>query len=99
MKVDIRNMCYIICYDISDNKRRNKLSGCLEGWGGRVQESVFEAVLELDLLDQLVKDIQKWINAQSDGVRIYPLCGTCAGKVLRLGVSGPVPGEEKVYVV
>ena len=39
----------IIIYDISDNKRRAKLSKYLQGFGFRVQRSAFEAILEENL--------------------------------------------------
>ena len=90
---------YVISYDINDNKRRRRLSICLDQYGERVQESVFEAVLDRTLLKQMMLDVEKEILASVDAVRIYPLCATCAGKVERLGIPGPVPGEEKVFVV
>ncbi|CAK0751661.1 CRISPR-associated endoribonuclease Cas2 [Gammaproteobacteria bacterium] len=92
-------MRYVICYDVSDNKRRRHLSMCLQAYGDRVQESVFEAVLDRMLFDRMVKDVEKQIQDSTDTVRIYPLCGTCAGKVVRLGIPGPNPGEEVVFVV
>ncbi|MBF0427755.1 MAG: CRISPR-associated endonuclease Cas2 [Magnetococcales bacterium] len=90
---------YVICYDVSDNKRRRHLAVCLDQYGERIQESVFEAVLERPLLKQMIEDVGKQINDKADAVRIYTLCATCAGKVERLGIPGPVPGEEKVFVV
>lgn len=38
-------LLYLITYDISCNKRRQKISDLLEGYGSRVQHSVFECVL------------------------------------------------------
>lgn len=34
-------MFYLICYDIVLDKRRNKVAQMLEGYGLRVQKSVF----------------------------------------------------------
>ncbi|NGZ06554.1 MAG: CRISPR-associated endonuclease Cas2 [Magnetococcales bacterium] len=90
---------YVICYDISDNKRRRRLAICLDQYGDRIQESVFEAVLDRDLLHQMISEISKKIKVNADAVRIYTLCATCAPKVERLGIPGPVPGEETVFVV
>jgi CRISPR-associated protein Cas2 len=36
---------YIAAYDISDNRERDRVSRVLEGYGFRVQESVFECLL------------------------------------------------------
>jgi CRISPR-associated protein Cas2 len=38
-------MLVLVTYDISDNKRRTKLATFLEGYGRRVQKSVFECWL------------------------------------------------------
>lgn len=46
-------MRYIITYDISDNKLRNKLCRILEKYGERVQYSVFE----FELSDQEFKNL------------------------------------------
>jgi CRISPR-associated protein Cas2 len=36
---------YLICYDIVKDSRRTKVAHLLEGYGLRVQKSVFEVVL------------------------------------------------------
>ena len=41
-------MFYIIAYDIPCNQRRKKISDLLEGYGRRVQYSVFECDLAAD---------------------------------------------------
>ncbi|HHP7244558.1 MAG TPA: CRISPR-associated endonuclease Cas2, partial [Elainellaceae cyanobacterium] len=38
-------MLVLVVYDIANNRRRQKLSKLLEGYGRRVQESVFECFL------------------------------------------------------
>ncbi|MBF0136968.1 MAG: CRISPR-associated endonuclease Cas2 [Magnetococcus sp. DMHC-1] len=90
---------YVVCYDIANDRRRRRLSICLDGFGDRVQESVFEAVLDHALFDKMVLEMLTIISTDQDSVLIYPLCATCAGKVHRIGVPGPVPGVEEVFVV
>ena len=46
-------MLVLIVYDIPDNKRRTKLSKFLEGYGRRVQKSVFECFISLDEMRKL----------------------------------------------
>ncbi|MBF0625851.1 MAG: CRISPR-associated endonuclease Cas2 [Magnetococcales bacterium] len=94
-----RPLRYIVCYDVTATRRRTRLAVCLDGFGDRVQKSVFEAVLDAGLFDKMVSEITAVISPTQDSVLIYPLCANCAGKVLRLGVEGPVPGEEQVFVV
>ncbi|MBF0109739.1 MAG: CRISPR-associated endonuclease Cas2 [Magnetococcales bacterium] len=92
-------MRYVICYDITENKRRRKLSDCLDNFGDRVQESVFEAVLDGDLYQEMVAEVTKRIKEKEDRVHIHPLCEKCAGKSLRLGVKTDIPGTQTVFVV
>ena len=40
-------MLVLVVYDIADDRRRGKLSDFLEGYGRRVQESVFECFIGL----------------------------------------------------
>lgn len=92
-------MRYIICYDIAENKRRKKLSDCLDGYGDRVQESVFEVVLETEMHREMVAEVIKRIKSTEDQVHIHPLCESCARKSLRLGKDAKIPGTETVFVV
>ena len=90
----------VICYDIPDDKRRTRLSKCLDGYGDRVQYSVFEAVLNRELFDSLLEDVRGIIDPGEDRVSVFSLCGSCAGRVRRLGISSSEsPGEEIVFVV
>jgi CRISPR-associated protein Cas2 len=90
---------YVICYDITDQKRRARLSKCLDGYGDRVQFSVFEAVLDKPLFDHLQQDAGEIIDPVVDRIFIFPLCAGCAKRALRLGKPTEVPGEETVFVV
>ena len=38
-------LLYVVTYDIPNDKRRKKVSDLLEGYGRRVQYSVFECLL------------------------------------------------------
>lgn len=65
-------MFVIIAYDISDNRRRYRISRLLEGFGDRVQESVFETVLERSRFEILVERARKLIKEEEgDSVRFY----------------------------
>lgn len=81
-------MIYILCYDISNNKRRYRTSCLLEGFGIRIQESVFECRLSNNLLNQLVSRLSKIIT-DKDTLRIYPVCKECYGKSLGIGEIKP----------
>jgi len=51
----------VIAYDITDDKRRRKLAKFLEGYGDRVQYSVFEARLNKRQLMYVAGKIKRLI--------------------------------------
>lgn len=85
---------YLIAYDLSNNKRRLKLSKLLESLGMRVQGSVFEGWLTGPELDRLVKLGKPLIHQGEDSLRIYPVCRACHEKMILIGEnrSAPEPG-------
>jgi CRISPR-associated protein Cas2 len=74
-----------VCYDVPDDKRRTKIMKTLEGYGHRVQYSVFECEVRPADLDKLKAALRKLIQAEEDDIRFYDLCETCQGKVTMLG--------------
>ena len=47
-------MLVLVVYDIPDDKRRTKLATFLEGYGRRVQYSVFECFMDLQEMKDVV---------------------------------------------
>ena len=76
-------MIYIISYDIPDNKQRKKVSDFLQGFGERVQESVFECELPSKKISKLVKELADLID-EDGNIRIYPLCSDCFDKAINI---------------
>jgi CRISPR-associated protein Cas2 len=75
----------VVAYDITDDKRRNKIAKCIEGYGMRVNYSVFECVLKPSGFKQLKKSLEKLLNSDEDTIRIYQLCKDCIKKVTVMG--------------
>ena len=90
-------MFYAISYDIGDDKRRNTVSKILEGYGSRVQLSLFECNLASDRLQELLQKLESCIDTNEDSVRCYPLCNACAKNVQQLG-GPPVTRESGYYM-
>ena len=68
----------MISYDISETRIRNKVSKILEGFGRRIQYSVFECNLEEKVFNRLYKQLlEQTIDSDSDSIRIYRLCKKC----------------------
>lgn len=79
-------MRILVSYDISDDKRRYKVAKIMEGYGYRVQYSVFECELETPKLMELSKRLRPLVNPKSEeSIRFYVLCADCAQKVKVIG--------------
>jgi len=78
-------MFYLICYDIFDTRRRNRIARLLEGYGTRVQDSVFECHLDGDRLARLKRRLAHRIDPERDKLRYYPLCSRDLQSVIIAG--------------
>lgn len=91
-------MFIVVCYDMPDDKRRNKVGKTLEGFGYRVQKSVFECEVSDELYQKMRKKINKIIEPEEDGVRYYHLCHSCLNKIAIDGI-GKVQREKAYFAV
>jgi CRISPR-associated protein Cas2 len=89
--------CYVIAYDIPDDRRRTKVHTILMGFGQWTQYSLFECFLSRKEMIILQSKLRDHLVITEDSVRFYPLCATCVEKVETIG--GPPPQEMVVYVV
>ncbi len=64
---------YLVTYDISDPKRLRNVARIMEGFGYRVQFSVFQCPLDDLRLEQLKADIANVINSDEDQILIVYL--------------------------
>jgi CRISPR-associated protein Cas2 len=70
-------MLYLVCFDISDNKTRNRVGKYLGAFGNRVQESVFEVDLTDAKALRYVQDkLGSWLE-EGDDLRFYCVCHNC----------------------
>lgn len=75
----------VVSYDMPDDRRRTRVMKTLEGYGRRVQYSVFECELRSADLAKLKARLKALIQPQEDDIRFYDLCENCQGKVTMLG--------------
>ncbi len=83
-------MFYIVAYDIPSDKRRQKVANLLEGYGKRVQYSVFECVLTQAKYNELHQRLKRKIELTEDNVRFYPLSRHTLNQVEILGIGLPL---------
>ncbi len=90
---------WLVSYDVPDDRRRNRVAKLLQGYGERVQYSVFECVLDDDQYAALRRRMARLVNAQEDSVRFYRL-GTArqAATVVEVLGIGRVTERPVVYL-
>jgi CRISPR-associated protein Cas2 len=91
-------MFLVIAYDCTDDRRRLRLSKILLDYGFRVQYSVFEAEMPLELLNEMTSRIERVINKKEDSVRIYQICSRCLKQAELFG-DAELTNQEIVYIV
>lgn len=72
----------VVAYDISDNKRRNKVAKLLRQYGIPVNMSVFECMITETQLINITEKISKMIDCKNDKVIYYRMCLNCYTKIL-----------------
>lgn len=90
---------YVVAYDIPDDRRRHQVARFLNGYGERVQYSVWECLLTPSQAEKMRQGLARRVHKEEDRVRIYRLCPVCAGEVQTLGQAAPPVEVPEVYVV
>ena len=76
---------YLIAYDIADDRRLHRIAKLMEGYGVRVQKSIFESALSETELKELKWRTLQLLDPVEDGVKFFKLCERCQQKT---GVIG-----------
>ena len=69
-------MFYVVSYDITNDRLRNKVSKALAALGMRVQKSVFELDLPPEQIAQVISTVSTLIEP-TDSLRCYRMCERC----------------------
>ena len=92
-----RSVFVVVSDDITNDRRSLKVMKALEGYGRRVQYSVFECRLTAKTYGQLRQRLSRLISVKEDDVRFYQLCRSCQRS--RAGLGQGKPQEPKSYEV
>jgi len=87
---------YLVCYDISEERRLNKVVRFMKTKGLHIQYSVFYCVLTWEELLELKDKLKKLIHPKYDDVRIYPLPKNSLVAVL--GVGDRMPDGVEIFI-
>lgn len=93
---------YLISYDITSNRLRTKVAKILEGYGKRVQYSVFECDLVEKRYEELYEKLLKLTEGMEEGsICFYYICKNCQGKKQVIGVpegEGSILQEDTIVI-
>ncbi|RKU25646.1 CRISPR-associated endonuclease Cas2 [Candidatus Poribacteria bacterium] len=90
-------MHYTVAYDITDDKRRNRVAKILKDFGTRTQYSVFECNTDRRALLRLQSRLEKVIDFSEDTITFYHLCAACEQHIDRIGLKKGL--DERSYIV
>ncbi|MDM8545488.1 CRISPR-associated endonuclease Cas2 [Candidatus Venteria ishoeyi] len=68
---------YIVCYDVTEDKIRNRIARVLKEYGDRVQYSVFEISLKNENELEILCNRLKIIADEDTKIGLYRLCANC----------------------
>jgi CRISPR-associated protein Cas2 len=78
--------------------RASRVASALLDFGARVQESVFVANLDSDLVERLRARVRKLLDEDHDLLHVFTLCAECTSKTWIVG-EGKVPEDPDFYVI
>jgi CRISPR-associated protein Cas2 len=91
-------MLVLVVYDVPNDRRRVKLANFLEGYGRRVQKSVFECFLSLEEMGKLHGKVRKRVKPEEDNVRFYWIAADAVPRTLTIG-SLPPEEPPTIYII
>lgn len=76
---------WLVCYDVHDPARLRRCARHMEGYGERVQYSVFRCWMGKPEVERLRWELTELLAAE-DEVMLIPLCPSCVGGIV--GIHG-----------
>jgi CRISPR-associated protein Cas2 len=77
---------WIVAYDSPSDRRRRGLAQLLEGYGQRLQWSVFACQLRTDQLRALTRQLERRIDPNEDRVCCWPVAAQQLASIVVLGL-------------
>lgn len=89
----------LVAYDVETvtregQRRLRQVAKACEGYGQRVQYSVFEVVCSRSKLAQLILQLEGIMDPDADSIRVYPLAEDAFTRVIFLGRRREIPHED-----
>ncbi|WP_164218385.1 CRISPR-associated endonuclease Cas2 [Virgibacillus sp. YIM 98842] len=95
-------MLILITYDVSTSseggtKRLRKVAKACQNYGQRVQNSVFECIVDATQYAILKIELEQLIDQKKDSLRFYNLGNNHKTKVEHFGVKGSLDLEDPLF--
>lgn len=96
-------MLVLITYDVSTTsaggkRRLNKVAKKCQDYGQRVQNSVFECILDSTQFKQVKYQLEEIIDKQTDSLRFYNLGDKYKSKVEHIGAKESYDSEGTLFL-
>ncbi|MDR3577463.1 MAG: CRISPR-associated endonuclease Cas2 [Anaerolineaceae bacterium] len=96
-------MMVLITYDVNTEteagkKRLNKIAKQCKNYGQRVQNSVFECIIDPAMLKELQSKLEKIMNKETDSIRYYYLGDEWRKRVEHIGSKASIDLEGTLIV-
>lgn len=96
-------MFVLICYDVNTEtkagqKRLHKVAKQCQNFGQRVQNSVFECIVDPGQMRRLKENLVKLIDDEKDSIRFYYLGDDYHNRVEHLGAKKPLDMQGTLMV-
>ncbi|MFA6931287.1 MAG: CRISPR-associated endonuclease Cas2 [Lentisphaeria bacterium] len=83
---ECRYMLRLVAYDIANANRLRKVAKTCELYGIRIEKSVFECDLKVELFEKLWLELIDIIDEEEDCIIAYKICKSCLKDVELLGL-------------
>lgn len=94
---------YLISYDVSTSspsgrKRLRRVARLCENYGVRVQNSVFECIMDYSTFLHLKHQLESVIDTQVDSLRFYPMGKGRRDKIIHIGQQKAFDVESPLII-
>lgn len=89
---------HLVAYDVRDDKRLRKVAKILQGYGLRLQYSVFRCLLSDRDAERMRWDLARVMD-KKDGLLIVSLCHTCVQQLRSRSPSSAWTEEPPAYEI
>ena len=82
---EVKDVLYLVAYDVSSPKRLRRVAKLCEAYGVRVEKSVFECDLRIERFDAFWCELIDLIDHDEDALVAYRVCRACVREIESMG--------------